>query len=73
MLWLRNPPQGVLISLMIVAGTVVALPVNFIVSLWMAILLSTGKFRTTGIRAWLPAANFLFFVIELFSLILNKK
>ena len=73
LLWLPSPPQGVLISLMIVAGTVVALPANFIVSGWMAILLATGKFRTSGIPAWLPAANFIFFVIELFSLILNKR
>jgi hypothetical protein len=72
-LWLPNPPQGVPISLMIVAGTVVALPVNFIVSGWMAILLGSGKFRASGIPVWLPAANFIFFVIELFTLILNKK
>jgi hypothetical protein len=73
MLWLPKPPQGVAISLMIVAGTVVALPVNFIVSSWMAILLGTGKFRASGIPVWLPAADFMFFVIELFTLILNKK
>jgi len=73
MLWLPKPPQGVAISLMIVAGTVVALPVNFIVSGWMAILLGSGKFRASGIPGWLPSTNFIFFVIELFTLILNKK
>jgi hypothetical protein len=39
----------------------------------MAILLGSGRFRASGIPAWLPAANFIFFVIELFTLILNKK
>jgi len=73
LLWLPSPPQGVLISLMIVGGTVVALPVNFIVAGWMAILLGTGKFRASGIRLWLPVANFIFFVTELYSLILNKR
>jgi len=72
-LWLPNPPESVFISTVIIMGYLLGMLVNAIVNGWAVILLAAGKLRTAAIPVWLLAANFIIFILQLLSLIFNRK
>jgi threonine/homoserine/homoserine lactone efflux protein len=70
--WLPHPPEGGLISLIIVLGWLLSILVNFIVNGWVIGLWVAGKLRASGIPRWLLIVNGLFFITQLALLILNR-
>jgi hypothetical protein len=72
-LWLPNPPEGTFVSTVIIMGYLLGLLVNAIVNGWAAILLAAGKLQTAAIPLWLLAINFIVFILQLLSLIFNRK
>jgi hypothetical protein len=64
-LWLKHPPEGELISLIIILGYVLAMLINGIVNLWYAILLLFRKPLKTYVPVWLIIVNFLFLIAQL--------
>jgi hypothetical protein len=70
--WLPHPPEGALISLIIVLGWLLSILVNFIVNGWVIGLWAAGKLRAAAIPRWLLIVNGLFFITQLALLILNR-
>ena len=63
--WLPHPPEGVIVSNIIVLGWIVSILVNIIVNAWAFFLLIFGKLGKALVPAWLLIVNFIFFVIQL--------
>jgi hypothetical protein len=63
--WLPHPPDGVIVSNIIVLGWIVSILVNIIVNAWAFFLLIFGKLGKAQVPAWLLIVNFIFFVIQL--------
>ena len=72
-LWLPNPPEGQVVSTVIVLGYLMGLPVNGIVFCWALILRVAGKWRTAALPVWLLAFNFIIFCLQFISLIHRFK
>ncbi|HEX4851437.1 MAG TPA: hypothetical protein VFV08_11555 [Puia sp.] len=64
-LWMKQPPNGEIISLIIVLGYVLSIVINLIVNLWYSILLALKKQPGNHIPAWLTIVNFLFLIVQL--------
>lgn len=69
LLWLDHPPEGDLISLIIVVGFVLAFIVNLIVNISYGINLLMIKKAGREIPSWLMLANFIFLFPELMLLL----
>jgi hypothetical protein len=69
--WLPNPPEGELISTIIILGYVLSVLVNVLVNISVAMLLCFGRLRKAGISAWLLIVNFLFFVTQLVLILIH--
>ena len=69
LLWLDHPPEGDLISLIIVIGFILAFIVNLIVNISYGINLLVRKRAGEGIPSWLMVANFIFLFPELILLL----
>jgi hypothetical protein len=67
--WLPNPPEGNLVSTIIVMGYFLAILVNATVNIWGLVLLSAHRLRSASVPPWLLAVNFIFFVIQLILII----
>jgi hypothetical protein len=70
--WLPALPDNALLSDIIVLGYLVSLVVNLIVNLTMSVLFLAGRLRETGIPVWLLIINFVFFIVQLVLLIVNR-
>jgi hypothetical protein len=70
--WLPHPPEGELISQVIVLGWLLSILFNVIVNCLMIILFAFRKLRAATIPVWLLVVNFIFFVLQLLLLILNR-
>ncbi len=68
-LWMDHPPEGDLISLIIVIGFVFSFIINQIVNICYAINLLLKKPIRNFIPTWLMIANFLFLIPELILLL----
>jgi hypothetical protein len=64
MLLLPDPPEGTIVSTVIVVGCVLGLPLNAIVFVWALILACTGRWRNAGLSVWLAGFNFVVFCLE---------
>jgi cytochrome bd-type quinol oxidase subunit 2 len=62
--WLPNPPEGEVVSSIIVLGYFLAVIVNTLVNLCLIILLIFGRLKTNLIPLWLLIVNFIFFIIQ---------
>jgi hypothetical protein len=71
--WLPNPPEGGLISLVIVCGYLLSIFVNVVVNLWVIFLLTARRLRGAAVPGWLLVVNFMFFVLQLLLLVLNRR
>jgi hypothetical protein len=67
--WLPHPPEGQLISTIIVLGYLLAILLNAVVTVYLLIMLVAGKFRREQLALWLPIVNFLFFAVQLFVML----
>jgi hypothetical protein len=72
-LWLPNPPEGQVVSTVIVIGYLLGLPVNAIVFCWAIALGVAGKWRAAGVPVWLMVVNFGIFCLQFISLIFHQK
>jgi hypothetical protein len=70
---LPSPPEGQVVSTVIVMGYLMGLPVNGIVFCWALVLLASGKLRAAALSVWLFAFNFIIFCLQFISLIQHRK
>jgi uncharacterized membrane protein YhaH (DUF805 family) len=71
--WLPHPPEGELISDIIVLGYIGSLLINVVVNASVIILFVIGRLRDAAIPLWLLVVNLLFFVLQMVVLIINQK
>jgi len=71
--WLPNPPEGGLVSLVIVLGYLLSIFVNVVVNCWVLFMLMTRRLRAASVPVWLLVVNFIFFILQLLLLILNRR
>jgi hypothetical protein len=71
--WLPNPPEGALVSMIILLGYVLAILVNTIVNVGVIILLLSRRLRSGQPPRWLLIVNFIFFAIQLTLLLINRN
>ena len=71
--WLPNPPEGGLVSLVIVLGYLLSIFVNIVVNCWVIFMLAARRLRAAAIPVWLLIVNFIFFILQLLLLILNRR
>jgi hypothetical protein len=71
--WLPDPPEGGLVSMIIVLGYLLAILVNTVVNVWMIVALMVRRLKKGMVPVWLLIANFAFFVLQLLLLLINRK
>jgi hypothetical protein len=69
--WLPNPPEGELVSVIIILGYVLAILVNLLVNCWLFALFMVRKWPKAHFPAWLLIVNFIFFIIQLFLILIH--
>lgn len=67
--WLPNPPEGEIVSEIIILGYVLAILINLLVNTWLFFLFISRKWKKALVPVWLLIVNLLFFVVQV-SLIL---
>jgi hypothetical protein len=72
-LWLPNPPEGHIVSTVIVMGYGMGLPVNAIVFGWVLALWATGRRRAAALPGRLMVFNLVIFCFQFISLIFHPK
>jgi hypothetical protein len=72
-LWLPNPPEGHIVSTVLVLGYGMGLPVNAIVFGWALALAATGRRRAAALPKWLLIVNLVIFCFQILLLILHLK
>jgi hypothetical protein len=68
---LPHPPEGEVVSLVIIIGYILSIVVNVLLNLSLGILLVFGKLKAANIPVWLQIVNFIFFVIQSVLIILS--
>jgi hypothetical protein len=71
--WLPNPPEGGLISMIIILGYLLAILVNTVVNVWVIAGLVVRKLKKDMVPGWLLIVNFAFFALQLLLLLINRK
>jgi len=69
--WIPHPPEGELVSTVIILGYILAILVNALVNLWLLaiLILRKGPDARKGLPPrWLMIVNLLFFVLQLIIL-----
>jgi hypothetical protein len=69
--WLPNPPEGEMVSVIIILGYVLAILVNLLVNCWLLILLVAGNLKKALVPTWLLIINFLFFIVQLLLILIH--
>ena len=70
-LWLPNPPEGQVVSTVIVMGYGMGMPLNAIVFGWAIALAARGRWRPATISGWLIVFNVIVFCFQFISLIFH--
>jgi hypothetical protein len=70
-LLLPNPPEGQVVSTVIVVGYILGLPANAIVFGWAIALGSSGRWREAEVPVWLMVVNAIVLSFQLLLLILQ--
>jgi len=71
--WLPDPPEGGLVSMIIVLGYLLAILVNTVVNIWVVAALMVHRLKKGMVPTWLVITNFAFFVLQLLLLLINRK
>jgi hypothetical protein len=66
-----NPPEGQIVSTVIVVGFILGLPANAIVFGWAIVLASSGRWWEAEVPVWLMVVNAIVFGFQLLLLILQ--
>ena len=61
---LPHPPEGESMSLIIIAGYIMAILINVLLNLSLGVLLAFNKLRAANIPTWILIVNFIFFIIQ---------
>jgi hypothetical protein len=69
LLWVDHPPEGELISLIIVMGFVLAVIINSLVNISIGVSMAMKMKARNFIPGWLIIANFLFLIPQLILLL----
>lgn len=69
--YLPHPPEGDLISTIIVLGYFLAMTINVLLNLVLIIMWIFGKLPAARIPAWLLIVNFLFFILQSIFIIIS--
>lgn len=72
-LWMKQPLNGDIISLIIVMGYVLSIVLNLIVNLWYSIFLVFKKQPGKHIPSWLTIVNFIFLIAQLILILKNDS
>jgi hypothetical protein len=72
-LWLPNPPEGYVVSTVIVMGYGMGVPINVIVFGWVLILAAKGRRREVALPRWLMIVNLVIFCFQILLLISHRK
>jgi hypothetical protein len=70
-LWLPDPPEGSIVSTVLVMGYGMGLPLNAIVFGWSLVLRAKRRWRAAEIPSWLMVVNFVIFCFQILALILR--
>lgn len=70
--WLPSLPDNALLSDIIILGYLVALLINLIVNLAVTVSFLAGRLRLAAVPVWLLIVNFVFFIIQIALLIVNR-
>ena len=62
-----------LVSLVIVLGYLLSIFVNVVVNCWVLVMLTARRLRAAMVPVWLLLVNFIFFILQLLLLILNRR
>jgi nitrogen fixation/metabolism regulation signal transduction histidine kinase len=71
--WLPHPPEGEIVSLVILLGYLLSIFVNVVVNLWVLALLAARRLRVAAVPVWLLIVNFIFFALQLTLLLINRN
>jgi hypothetical protein len=69
--WLPNPPEGDILSTIIVLGYFLAIAVNVLLNLSLIVVFVFGKLEAAHIPVWLLVINFLFFILQSIFIIMS--
>ena len=71
--WIPNPPEGELVSVIIVLGYLLAIFINTMVNIWVGLSLLTRRLRHGMVPLWLLIVNALFFILQIILYILSRS
>ncbi|MBS1665464.1 MAG: hypothetical protein JST68_30765 [Bacteroidetes bacterium] len=71
--WLPHPPEGELVTNLIVLGYIGSMFINLILGLSVLVLFVIGKLRAAAIPVWLLVVNLLFFILQIILIVINQK
>jgi len=71
--WIPNPPEGELVSVIIVLGYLLAIFINTMVNVWVGLALLTRRLRRGMVPLWLLIVNALFFILQITLYILSRS
>jgi len=69
--WLPDPPEGPIVSMIIILGYVMAIIINLLVNSWLIITFMRGKWQKGIAPGWLLSVNALFCLIQLSLIIIH--
>ena|SRR5579859_3104747 len=69
--WLPDPPEGPVVSYIILMGYVMAIVINLLVNSWLIIIFITRKWQKGLAPGWLLIVNAIFFLIQIFLIIIH--
>jgi hypothetical protein len=72
-LWLPHPPEGNILSTVIILGYFMAILINVLLNLSLIILYIVGKLSAPVIPVWLLVVNFIFFIAQSILIIISTQ
>jgi hypothetical protein len=71
--WIPNPPEGEVISVIIVLGYLLSIFINTLVNIWVLLALLTRRLRYGMVPLWLLIVNALFFILQIILYIQSRS
>jgi hypothetical protein len=71
--WIPNPPEGEVISMIIVLGYLLSIFINTLVNVWVLLALLTRSLHHGMIPLWLLIVNGLLFILQIILYILSRS
>ena len=71
--WLPHPPEGEIVSMVILLGYLLSIFVNIVVNIWVLALLAVRRSRLAAVPVWLLIVNFAFFALQITLLLINRN